>query len=262
MPVLTNKDSITGFGSDGAQVKCWKCPKDHMLQPWISAGVGSCDGCHQKVYDGERVMDCRRCNWYLCERCHPQEHDSSIWGSIASAFDTAAQDMSSFSDNFHAEIGAVMSVLTTCSAPDKEAMEFDEIDFYKHGKAEADTNGAAPGEAPGSKAGCNAESEHDDNGSEDCQTATPEEPVEARVPEDLIEIGQHDLLDLSDPVPAPTADPADADALGAPLPPQALPTVTDATPSSAAPFVDEVSNTNAGTSTDLLSLGAPAAPPA
>lgn len=59
-------------GAPGPQRKCrvWQCPAGHRLQPWV-ATAGRCDGCNQKVHDGESVMDCRSCNWYLCGDCHP-----------------------------------------------------------------------------------------------------------------------------------------------------------------------------------------------
>jgi len=49
-----------------------RCPEGHMLQPW-DAQPGSCDGCGRRIEDGETVMDCRCCNWYLCEACHSRD---------------------------------------------------------------------------------------------------------------------------------------------------------------------------------------------
>merc|ERR1719203_1805835 len=73
------------------------CPQGHELQPW-TAFAGTCDGCERRVREGEQVMDCRRCNWYVCEVCLPrdQAQDASIWGTIAAlpfyAMDVAAHD--------------------------------------------------------------------------------------------------------------------------------------------------------------------------
>merc|ERR550532_2945746 len=62
-----------------------QCPQGHELQAW-SARAGVCDGCQKAVDDGEQVMDCRWCDWYLCKVCLPvyQARTSSIWGTIAS----------------------------------------------------------------------------------------------------------------------------------------------------------------------------------
>jgi len=44
------------------------CRAGHALQPW-KAKAGSCDGCGKRIKDGQMVMDCRPCNWYLCGTC-------------------------------------------------------------------------------------------------------------------------------------------------------------------------------------------------
>merc|ERR1712228_1022838 len=49
-----------------------RCLEGHVLLPWV-ARAGHCDGCHKRVQDGEHVMDCRKCNWYLCEACSAQD---------------------------------------------------------------------------------------------------------------------------------------------------------------------------------------------
>jgi len=62
-----------------------QCPRGHELQAW-SARAGLCDGCNKAVEDGEQVMDCRWCDWYLCRVCLPvyQVSGSSLWASLAS----------------------------------------------------------------------------------------------------------------------------------------------------------------------------------
>lgn len=45
------------------------CPSGHALQPWLTSG-GLCDGCGRETWRGEQVMDCRECDWYLCQSCH------------------------------------------------------------------------------------------------------------------------------------------------------------------------------------------------
>eukprot|EP00929_Paragymnodinium_shiwhaense_P103645 TRINITY_DN67288_c0_g1_i1.p1 TRINITY_DN67288_c0_g1~~TRINITY_DN67288_c0_g1_i1.p1 ORF type:complete len:780 (-),score=217.54 TRINITY_DN67288_c0_g1_i1:63-2402(-) len=47
------------------------CPKGHELRPW-AAERGTCDGCSKGVEDDELVMDCRECDYYLCDGCLPQ----------------------------------------------------------------------------------------------------------------------------------------------------------------------------------------------
>lgn len=61
-----------------------KCPSGHELTLW-TARAGRCDSCHRMVAHGEQVMDCRACNWYLCEECRPCtfEQAESLWGAIS-----------------------------------------------------------------------------------------------------------------------------------------------------------------------------------
>jgi len=56
-------------GSCEPVVNCSKC--DHRLEPWASQRPGRCDACGKAVDVGEMVMDCRRCDWYLCTTCRP-----------------------------------------------------------------------------------------------------------------------------------------------------------------------------------------------
>ncbi|CAK0815757.1 unnamed protein product [Prorocentrum cordatum] len=57
------------------------CPLGHSLGVW-EAEAGSCDGCRRVIRDGDLVMDCRRCNYYLCNECYNDR--SSLWMSLAS----------------------------------------------------------------------------------------------------------------------------------------------------------------------------------
>ena len=54
---------------DGGEWSC--CPKGHRLVPYTTKGSGSCDGCGARLSKGDQVMDCGRCNWYLCDACLP-----------------------------------------------------------------------------------------------------------------------------------------------------------------------------------------------
>lgn len=63
------------------------CPNRHELTLW-AARAGRCDGCHRFVADGEQVMDCRACNWYLCGDCRPNtsEQVENMWGAVSNLF--------------------------------------------------------------------------------------------------------------------------------------------------------------------------------
>merc|ERR1712008_334980 len=59
----------------------------HELLPW-AAKFGLCDGCGHVVNEGDKTMDCRRCNFYLCAACCPYtERDEAFaswdWGYIS-----------------------------------------------------------------------------------------------------------------------------------------------------------------------------------
>lgn len=103
-----DKARIQGFGSDGpAPDKIPECPEGHELQLW-AARSGKCDGCHKKVQTGEQVMDCRRCNWYLCNVCCPQSkaQESSLWGAISSLPFYVLDDMSEMATDIETFVSA------------------------------------------------------------------------------------------------------------------------------------------------------------
>eukprot|EP00419_Tripos_fusus_P027565 CAMPEP_0172708646 /NCGR_PEP_ID=MMETSP1074-20121228/51709_1 /TAXON_ID=2916 /ORGANISM="Ceratium fusus, Strain PA161109" /LENGTH=275 /DNA_ID=CAMNT_0013531667 /DNA_START=61 /DNA_END=888 /DNA_ORIENTATION=+ len=62
-----------------------RCPGGHELQKWAGRG-GSCSCCRRHVKFGEHVMDCRRCDWYLCQTCCPpnaqQQPRSKLWAAV------------------------------------------------------------------------------------------------------------------------------------------------------------------------------------
>lgn len=244
----------------------------------MSAGAGTCDGCKQAVCNGERVMDCRKCNWYLCERCHPQERDISFWDTLTSALDTAAQDMSTIAKGFNKEFETLVNVVT-CHAPDKEEMEFAEIDIrrsdqFQNLKVSAqaeDPNTNAPKEV------LNTNNNENNDDSQGDQTIMPEKetPPKAAVEENLMEFEQDDLLDLSDVKPAPstaqglidifeivppgqnpTIDPFDAPSSPPLLLEQATVVETTAAPSTTI----KSENAKACISMDLLLLDTPPSP--
>merc|ERR1712048_687707 len=45
------------------------CKNGHELTPYLALG-GMCDGCKKRINNGDKVMDCRKCNWYLCRDCY------------------------------------------------------------------------------------------------------------------------------------------------------------------------------------------------
>ena len=48
------------------------CPGGHSLILYTTTsidGAGTCDGCDRDIAHGTKVMDCRQCNYYLCDLC-------------------------------------------------------------------------------------------------------------------------------------------------------------------------------------------------
>jgi len=82
----------------GSEAAKSQCPEGHELQAW-SARAGTCDGCGAGVQEGETVMDCRWCDWYLCKVCLPvyQAQSSSLWSAVSSlpvyAMDAVTKDV-------------------------------------------------------------------------------------------------------------------------------------------------------------------------
>jgi hypothetical protein len=76
-------------------------------------------------------MDCRACNYYLCEACHPQEQDSfgnSLLGTLNSILDAAAQEVAELADDVSVGMETAISVFS-CTAPEKDlANEFEVLD--------------------------------------------------------------------------------------------------------------------------------------
>jgi len=60
------------------------CPAGHELTLW-TARAGQCDGCKRFVLQGEQIMDCRACNYYLCRDCRPciSEQVDTVWGAFS-----------------------------------------------------------------------------------------------------------------------------------------------------------------------------------
>jgi len=78
--------SSSFWGSSEAKAEKRRCPAGHELVLW-EAKPGWCDGCGSKIKSGQLVMDCRKCNYYLCKSCAPhdgagEEEGSSFWGGL------------------------------------------------------------------------------------------------------------------------------------------------------------------------------------
>jgi hypothetical protein len=58
-----------GGGGDGDADAT--CPDGHPLVLYTTPayGTGTCDGCDRDIAHGTKVMDCRQCNYYLCNQC-------------------------------------------------------------------------------------------------------------------------------------------------------------------------------------------------
>ena len=65
------------------------CPGGHRLVAYTSPG-GVCDGpCGRQIRSGERVMDCRQCNWYQCGDCRTRAGSSRCAPALRPVGDTA-----------------------------------------------------------------------------------------------------------------------------------------------------------------------------
>mmetsp|Transcript_10058 Transcript_10058/g.22217 ORF Transcript_10058/g.22217 Transcript_10058/m.22217 type:complete len:586 (-) Transcript_10058:25-1782(-) len=112
-----DKSRIQGFGSDGTVTtgpKITECPRGHPLKQW-SARQGWCDQCGKKVHQGEEVMDCRICNWYLCTKCRPldPQDQSGFWGSLSGMVDqVGGPGMTSAFDSFALQVNDVIQAAT------------------------------------------------------------------------------------------------------------------------------------------------------
>jgi len=262
MPI--EKSRITGFGSSGGE-KIWHCPEGHLLQPW-KATPGICDGCQAKIHKGDCVMDCRECNYYLCEACHPQEKDDGdwLWGSLSYFAEATAQEFTEITTEFTEMAGdletlvADMSPFAMCAAPqidksdtdfsipnkkgkkplgaknrvceeeeaaaerDRDLRDREQINNYstadllkKPVRGKGDDAAAKRGQqAPRAKA---QEVEPQAKKAQEQAVEEPAPPLPSKPVEDLMDLGQHDLLDLDfEPAPAVKAPAVAAPAVHAP----------------------------------------------
>lgn len=274
---------IQGFGSDGTRTKVWHCPSGHMLQPW-KAQPGHCDGCRSRINRGDCVMDCRKCNWYLCAACHPHEQEqeeSGLWSAFNSLVEAAQQEMQEIAQEFQemateAEtfVNEMMDSVS-CIPSTKDGFNKDELDLsaqvqQQHSwsssgsklKGKGKGKGSCKGKARGKKEEASVVPAPEDEEEvkvavDDKAKAEEEEAAKAlaeppKPPADLMDFGQHDLLDLD---AAPTSEAAPAPAAPAQAQAQPLFDLLDAAPAPKAAI------NGAGAADELLDLSSPAPGP-
>merc|ERR1719188_1483493 len=74
---LWNGTPCLGPDATRPGARCRYCPSGHELKA-AQAEAGRCDGCRKAVSEGEAVMDCRTCNWYLCAVCRPGDAQRAV----------------------------------------------------------------------------------------------------------------------------------------------------------------------------------------
>jgi hypothetical protein len=87
-------------GKDAVCTPCTplpECPSKHKLGPRLAV-AGTCDKCGKAVRNGEGVMSCNKCNWYLCSTCHPisqcpEGHSLRAVGAIVGKCDLCSKPM-------------------------------------------------------------------------------------------------------------------------------------------------------------------------
>ena len=73
-----------------------KCNAGHVLKSYVTTG-GSCDICTNSEASGTLVMDCRKCNYWLCVACHSA-------AMMKVTFETSSMYMSSDDESFDDEV--------------------------------------------------------------------------------------------------------------------------------------------------------------
>ena len=64
------------------------CPSGHSLILYTTTsndGAGTCDGCDRDIAHGTKVMDCRQCNYYLCDLCGAGRTEGTEGGPMGSS---------------------------------------------------------------------------------------------------------------------------------------------------------------------------------
>mmetsp|Transcript_77513 Transcript_77513/g.171671 ORF Transcript_77513/g.171671 Transcript_77513/m.171671 type:complete len:278 (-) Transcript_77513:24-857(-) len=226
-----DRSRIHGFCNSPAKV--WKCPAGHMLQP-CKAEPGACDGCRKFVCKGEAVLDCRTCNWYLCDECCPAEVNgdgaSPIWDVLSFWIDTANQEVFEIATGIESLVSGMSGMSCTsvdradlCSA--EVVVDIETVPMMDDCEAETVCKSIAEaGEPLASKtpracrlreedsailrrraeSECEAKAWNVEYGVREGMSgvSAAQGPVaKKQCPEDLMDFGEQDLLDL--PAPAP-----------------------------------------------------------
>jgi len=206
---------IEGYGSDGSKQRAAYCPAGHALRS-VKAIQGTCDGCKRRVASGEWVMDCRRCNYYLCLTCHPQEIEEKGWlASIADMVTQEFQDLKELAEEVetHGPLAACSAVnpahLTQQNQQGASVRETDEeITIVQDPRCNRRGNPEERQAEEEAEARRRARQEE-----REAKRREKEKPME-----DLLDMGQNDLLDVTaEPVysSAPVAAPPAPQAAGA-----------------------------------------------
>jgi len=143
-------------------------------------------------------MVCRQCNWYLCERCHPQERHKKGW--LSTMADKAAQEFTDLKDL--ADEVETHGPLAACAAVDPKHLRSRN---QQHGVRETDeeitvvqkprVNRNATQEDKEDKQNKeNEESQANAKQADEEKDKIEEKPKAPLV--DLLDIGQNDFLDI------------------------------------------------------------------
>ena len=62
-----------------AKLRMPRCLRGHELKLYTMRG-GHCDGCERKLPRGSKTMDCRQCNYDLCDQCDPRALPAKVGG--------------------------------------------------------------------------------------------------------------------------------------------------------------------------------------
>mmetsp|Transcript_149977 Transcript_149977/g.381231 ORF Transcript_149977/g.381231 Transcript_149977/m.381231 type:complete len:237 (-) Transcript_149977:306-1016(-) len=227
-----DKSRIQGFGSDGC------CPESHFLKP-TRASSTRCDGCNLRLQQGEVVMACEQCNYFLCQTCHPQQQEKPdwFWGSMSYMIGVACEEVTDAATEFKQVAGNLetfmskLSLTASCTMDTQQLASEETIiepravllrDFDDTPPRTSEKGTACPPTtAQGSRSKglvLEAEAEAEETmPSSQAAVPTPQ-PME-----DLLDIGQDDdLLDFSSESDGPVAT---GDQMLEPRPPQ--PAATD-----------------------------------
>jgi len=134
--------------SEASENKPKECPAGHQLKR-LNIGYipGTCDGCKTRMKPKEWVMDCRECNYYLCQWCCPQDgRDEAPDRMLTLLNNKVAQEITDLRETTTASC-YVLAPLATCGAigakQASDATEFTvDVDAHRaldHRKAVSDT---------------------------------------------------------------------------------------------------------------------------